>query len=496
MASLNIAGWRVLQEFAVTEMSLPQAESKLEEVLGDRFRYADWESGLQAVLNAENDVEQAINNLDKLTVQLHGQTLSDFLNAPNPAQQLSQSATAPPEIAELEKSLEKTVKTLHKRRRIDQPLTLEEMLNPSEERVIGDSACRFEGGDDAIVAHVHGELDDNGRRIPDFMQLDPEMEEEEAEEQEEEQVKISDVLQMCESLEKLCLVFGLFRIWRLVTVGNLPDALGQRQTNFVHLCTVVTEESIVGRTKQLQEAVDQHSLSEFAQEKVKQKDGKVEEFESWNALLSLFHTNSREELIELLGFSKSSIAAQVAEAVQRVKDAAPQASASDTEDETQGTPHEPVVSFIEPENEKEEPSEASREGAESPPQSAGPIASETTPSEFSMSATSDGTKTTEIESTTTEHSLFNDDLAGTPQTKAAADFFSSMGTLRGAILAHMQVPHTNYALDSSVAATVASNTLKSNTFAIYPKDTSEIDKLLTRPCPWRFLVSRFALYCV
>ena len=272
---------------------------------------------------------------------------------------------------------------------------------------------------------------------------------------------------------------------RLVTVSNLPNAQGKHQSSVVHIRTVVTERTVIERANKLQDAVDKATLNEFAEERSQQTTGRSHENASWKALLSLFSANSREELITLFGFSKTGIAAQVAETIKIVR-ATATSTAEQSRDTTEAPPHEPVVSFVEPEKD----ADTCREGAESPdpPQSAGPVASETTPSEFSTSATSDGTKAADLESTTTENSLFADDaLAATLQTDAAADFFSSMGTIRGPLPGHVLVPHTNYAQGSSVAATigsgpssVASEGLKSNTFAIYPKDTSDMDKLVTK----------------
>ena len=272
---------------------------------------------------------------------------------------------------------------------------------------------------------------------------------------------------------------------RLVTISNLPSAQGRHQSSVVYLRTVVTERAVIDRANKFQEAVATGTLSEFTEQRSKETTSNDEENESWRALLSLFRANSRDELVTLFGFSKAGIAAKVAETIKKYKtDTA--ITAEPEQDVVEGTPHEPVVSFVEPEKD----TEPTPDGSESPelPQSAGPVASETTPSEFSMSATSDGTKAADIESTTTEPSLFGDDVViGTPQTDAGADFFSSVGTIRGPLPGHVLVPHTNYAHDSSVAATVgsrassiASEALKSNTFAIYPKDTSEMDRLVTK----------------
>jgi protein transport protein SEC31 len=62
-----------------------------------------------------------------------------------------------------------------------------------------------------------------------------------------------------------------------------------------------------------------------------------------------------------------------------------------------------------------------------------------------------------------------------------------MGISRSTNEAIPVVPHTNYGIDSSVAATIgsrpssaASDTLKSYIFHIYPADESETDRLVTK----------------
>ncbi|KAH8109041.1 hypothetical protein DFH11DRAFT_1691296 [Phellopilus nigrolimitatus] len=62
-----------------------------------------------------------------------------------------------------------------------------------------------------------------------------------------------------------------------------------------------------------------------------------------------------------------------------------------------------------------------------------------------------------------------------------------MGTTRNTIPDHVQIPHQNYAHDSSVAATVgsrpsssSSEVMKSNMFRIYPSEESEFDHLVTK----------------
>ncbi|KAI9061594.1 WD40 repeat-like protein [Trametes sanguinea] len=283
----------------------------------------------------------------------------------------------------------------------------------------------------------------------------------------------------------------------LVTVSNLPSAQGKNQSSVVHIRKVVTETKIVERAKKLQTAIEADNLKDLAQQKTGADGSALETSEAWQsllttwkALLSLFKANSRDELITLLGFSKDEVAARVAEAVANLKKAA-RANAPIEQDVTDSDykAHEPVVSFAEPEREATPEEKGEEDGDETLDSAA--LAAEATPSEVSASGASDTTSTTrqaDGESTTTAPSLFGDDnLIGTPQGDAAADFFGSIGTARTAEDDSIQVPHHNYPLDSSVAATigsrpssVASEVLKDNTFRIYPTDESETDRLVTK----------------
>jgi protein transport protein SEC31 len=254
---------------------------------------------------------------------------------------------------------------------------------------------------------------------------------------------------------------------QLVSTANLPSAQGKNQSAVVHLRKVVTESNIIDRAVALQKAIDADTLVVLAQERSQAADGKANVGAGWKALLSLFQSNSRDELVTLLGFSKSEIAARVAEAVANLKATARPKSPIE-EDLADAKPFEPsVVSFAEPEPEPEPP------------------VSEATPSEVSATTDASGTQHADGESTTTAPSLFGDDAPATPQTDAASDFFSSMGIARGGA-DQMDVPHTDYPADSSVAATIASRPSsamsehKAATFRIYPQDESETDRLVTK----------------
>ncbi|KAG6916940.1 hypothetical protein DXG01_004627 [Tephrocybe rancida] len=254
---------------------------------------------------------------------------------------------------------------------------------------------------------------------------------------------------------------------KLVTVSNLPSAQGKNQSSVVHIRKVVTEQSLVERATKLQTAIEggSDSLKTFAEERSGEETAPTKA--GWKALLSLFQADSRDELVTLLGFSKSEIAARVAEAVENLKASSTDHAKSPLEEDTEGTPHEPVVSFAEPERTEEE-SDEERD--------------EKTPSEVSASVNSDTTSAYphgDSESATTVPSLFGDDGPGTP-VDAGTDFFS-------AIAQGQLVPHTNYGIDSSVAATIGSGpssviseVTKNNTFRIYPSDESEVDRLVTK----------------
>ncbi|KAJ7294086.1 hypothetical protein C8J57DRAFT_1553850 [Mycena rebaudengoi] len=259
---------------------------------------------------------------------------------------------------------------------------------------------------------------------------------------------------------------------KLVSVSNLAGATGKHQSGAVHLRTVRVEEEIVERARGLRDALDkdkgaaaesdgERAVAAWAREQF--KGGEAES--GWKALLSLFKTDSREELIALLGFEKAEIERKVREAVEALA-LAGDGDATMKEEELEVTEREAVVSFAERE-----------EGSEKAPSEVSAATS------VSVSGTSQTAATaSESESTTTAPSLFGEDnnAGGAPAIDApdASDFFSTV------------VPHTNYQLDSSVAATVgsrpssaASDTAKSGgagSFSIYPTRASPTDRLITQ----------------
>lgn len=271
---------------------------------------------------------------------------------------------------------------------------------------------------------------------------------------------------------------------QLASVSNLEGAQGKAQSQVVHLRHIVTEPEVIERAQKLVSVQgSQSDLSAFCEDMTKREGEKASVSAGWKALQSLFTTNSREELVSLLGFSKEEIATQVAQAIEKYEAAHGKRQAGD--DTVPGTPRDPAVTFAEQSADSEAP--AASDDAETSVKGG---QSEATPSEVSV--TTDATKktaVTEAETEVTELFGGSDGGIGTPQVDAGAgaDFFSSMSSNRTAIPDRMMVPHQEHGKDSSVAATigsrassVVSDNLKSNTFKIYPTDESEVDRLITR----------------
>jgi protein transport protein SEC31 len=141
-----------------------------------------------------------------------------------------------------------------------------------------------------------------------------------------------------------------------VSVSNLVNKEGRHQSGVVHIRGLATEDNVVARAERLRQAIDSQDLPAIATDRSAEAEATAaESVAGWKALLSLFHADSRDELVTLLGFSKSEIAARIAEAIAKLRSAAeestplPVVKSPSEEDVTDVKPHEPVVSFAEPE---------------------------------------------------------------------------------------------------------------------------------------------------
>ncbi|KAJ3574251.1 hypothetical protein NP233_g1893 [Leucocoprinus birnbaumii] len=168
-SSESAQSWDIIREFATTPMTMPEAQDKLRKLLGEGYREEEWIPAFDAIFHAEGDVDRALDAIDQL------------VNASNKAQSQTpaQLVQKPKQLQELEKELLEHVGELQARRRMV-PLTLEEMLNPVEERQVGESEYRFEGGDDEIIRIVKEKLGEPLGAAMEVEDSDDEDEEQEA----------------------------------------------------------------------------------------------------------------------------------------------------------------------------------------------------------------------------------------------------------------------------------------------------------------------------
>ncbi|WVQ75849.1 hypothetical protein IAR50_005482 [Cryptococcus sp. DSM 104548] len=241
----------------------------------------------------------------------------------------------------------------------------------------------------------------------------------------------------------------------LASTSNLTGANGKHQSGVVHLRTITTEQPVLDRAKALDETSgEKEKLAEFCSTRASGQD------EAWKALQTLFKANSREELVQLLGFSKDEVAKKVEEAVSKFPNA---------------------ITLSKPKEELVAPAISVDEDGKTP--SAEKTEKELLDDASVKTETPVEDKKAEEKS---ESGLFNDEAGpGTP----AADFFSSMAssTLRNPQLDNI-VPHKSVTVDSSVAATAGSRASSvrdeivntENTFKIYPDGESDVDQLVTQ----------------
>jgi hypothetical protein len=192
--------WDILRSFATSDMSLPEAEEQLKTHLGDQYNDSDWRPALDAVMKAEGDAVQAQAAIHKLA---SGSQLPR-LTIRIPGNGRPKHSDVAPQLAEAEKLLTESVEELVRRKRIiGPPPTIEDLLDPVEEREIVDSGYRFEGGDVEIVAEVKQEM---AVKSGEIIELD----DSDSDPGDDEDVLPSrrEVIKLCETLKRVCLTYS------------------------------------------------------------------------------------------------------------------------------------------------------------------------------------------------------------------------------------------------------------------------------------------------
>ena len=188
------AAWDILEKFATTDMSLPQAENALKGHLRNRYVDEEWQPALDAVMAAENDATAALEQLKELR----------HASKSNPA--AASSSILPlyaptTQCEDLEADLMSSVKMLKSQNRIFGRLpTIAELISPPEEQESEDNLQRL--NDDEIVAQVHYE-----RAVEQGEIIEIESEDEE-DENAPPQVTTTKALEMCKMLSGFCLDTG------------------------------------------------------------------------------------------------------------------------------------------------------------------------------------------------------------------------------------------------------------------------------------------------
>ncbi|KAI6024684.1 hypothetical protein BKA83DRAFT_99321, partial [Pisolithus microcarpus] len=163
--------WTIVRDFVTSDMTLPEVESALQLHLGDHFIDADWQPALKVVMDAEGDVDQALEAVDKL-------------------QDAAASRT----------ELEDHISTLKTRKRIfgDVP-TLDEVFSPVEERQLEGSES--DGTVKGIANQVREEFSaDCVGAI--------EVEDDEDDEEPTPSTSRTELIALCQQLEGVCMQFG------------------------------------------------------------------------------------------------------------------------------------------------------------------------------------------------------------------------------------------------------------------------------------------------
>ncbi|KIK18876.1 hypothetical protein PISMIDRAFT_108665, partial [Pisolithus microcarpus 441] len=187
--------WTIVRDFVTSDMTLPEVESALQLHLGDRFVDADWQPALKVVMDAEGDVDQALEAVDELQDAAASQT---GLKIKIPTQSSGLLKTC--QSTSVEAELEDHISTLKTRKRIfgDVP-TLDEVFSPVEERQLEGSES--DGTVKGIANQVREEF--SADCIGAI-----EVEDDEDDEEPTLSTSRTELIALCQQLEGVCMQFG------------------------------------------------------------------------------------------------------------------------------------------------------------------------------------------------------------------------------------------------------------------------------------------------
>ncbi|KIO05783.1 hypothetical protein M404DRAFT_25076 [Pisolithus tinctorius Marx 270] len=171
-------------------MTLPAAEKWLQDLLRDKYVYKHWQEAFNTVMGAEGDATQAVAGVEKLAqAALHHTGLTIKITP----------RTDLPQLVALEEALSNSIKILKSCNQIiGLPPTIDEVLDPKEEREIGESQYAFEGRDTEIVVAVQHELAIKWGEVV-------ELESDDKDQQTPLKLDYADLINMCKTIKSACM---------------------------------------------------------------------------------------------------------------------------------------------------------------------------------------------------------------------------------------------------------------------------------------------------
>lgn len=184
--------WKIVLAYAEdSDTTFPEVIEQLTAHLADRYIYEEWKPAFDAVFAADGDPVVAVmavtNLMDTHTRGVDSQSTSSRANVV-----LSSGPN------EEETKLLKAISELQARNRIRTPLTLEELLNPVEEREIGEPTYGFSDNEDNVINYYREEQ----LRMNQKEECDETSDEEESD---DDKISAAEGISLCQKLEKLAL---------------------------------------------------------------------------------------------------------------------------------------------------------------------------------------------------------------------------------------------------------------------------------------------------
>ncbi|KAI6110316.1 hypothetical protein EDD16DRAFT_1522324 [Pisolithus croceorrhizus] len=172
-------------------MTLPTVEKHLQELLKDDYVYKHWQEAFNVIMEAEGDTVQAVEGVEKLACSvLHCTGLT--VRIPTHSQ-----SAAPPQLVALKESLSNSILILKSHNWIfGPPPMIDEILDPKEEKEVGESQYMFEGGDAEVAAVVQHEL---ALKQGEIVEVESDAEDE----QTPPKLDYPDLIHMCETIEAI-----------------------------------------------------------------------------------------------------------------------------------------------------------------------------------------------------------------------------------------------------------------------------------------------------